>query len=107
MATKLIELEDGILMEVAAPDDEIEQISGGGVDQVNAHMDKIKPLLLKACQPIASVWSELNKDLYIDQVQVSLGLGFEAEGNVFITRAKGSANLNITLTMKPKPDNGG
>jgi hypothetical protein len=68
----------------------------------DATIDKIKPLILKACKPIAEVWKELNQDMHIEQAEVELGLGFEAEGNLYITKAKGNANLTVTLTLKPK-----
>jgi hypothetical protein len=30
-------------------------------------------------------------------------LGFEAQGNLYITKAKGNANLKVTLTLRPAP----
>lgn len=33
---------------------------------------------------------------------MELGLGFEAEGNLYITKAKGNANLLVRFTLKPK-----
>ena len=38
----------------------------------------------------------------IEQAEIQLGLSFEAEGNLYITKAKGNANLTIKLTLKPK-----
>lgn len=105
MASRLIELEDGTLVEVEVPENEARPISGGAADKIKeATIDKIKPILLKACKPIAEVWKELNKDLHIEQAEVELGLGFEAEGNLYITKAKGNANLVIRLTLTPKPE---
>lgn len=51
------------------------------------------------------MWKELNKELLVDAAEVELGLGFEAEGNLYITKAKGSANLVVRLTLKPAPAN--
>lgn len=45
MATKLIELEDGTLIEVDVAGEQIEQTAGGMADKVNATLDKIKPIL--------------------------------------------------------------
>ena len=102
MANKLIELADGTLVEVEVPENQAQPISGGAADKIkDATIDKIKPILLKACKPIAEVWRELNKDMYIEQAEVELGLGFEAEGNLYITKAKGNANLVVKLTLKP------
>ena len=102
MPSKLIELKDGLLIEAEVPEDEVRPISGGEADKVAGAMDSIKPILLKACQPIAEVWGELNKDMSVEQVDIELGLGFEAQGNLFITQAKGSANLKVKVTIKPK-----
>ena len=103
MASKLIELEDGALVEVEVPENKAQPISGGVADKIkDATIDRIKPIILKVCKPLSEVWKELNKDMYIEQAEVELGLGFEAEGNLYITKAKGNANLVVKLTLKPK-----
>ncbi len=102
MATKLIELEDGTFIEIEAPGDQIEQISGGSADRVESSIDKIKDILLKTCRPLTETWQELSKDMTIDQAEIELGLGFEAEGNLFVAKGKGNANLTVRLTLKPK-----
>ncbi|NOQ35651.1 MAG: hypothetical protein GQ569_07115 [Methylococcaceae bacterium] len=102
MASKLIELEEGILVEVDVPEDQLQQISGGTPDRVSNAIDAVKPILLKACKPIAEVWQELNKDMKIDEATVEIGLGFEAEGNIFIAKGKTNASLSISLKLKPK-----
>lgn len=102
MGTKLIQLDDGTLVEVQVPDDQAEQISGGFAERVDATFDKVKPLLIKACKPIAETWKELNQDVNIEQAEVEIGLGFEGEGNLYITRSVMSANLKVKLTLKPQ-----
>ncbi len=39
MATKLIELEDGTLVEIEVPGEQVQQISGGYADRVSATFD--------------------------------------------------------------------
>jgi len=103
VASKLIQLEDGALVEVEAPENKAQPISGGMADKIkDATIERIKPIILKVCKPLSEVWKELNKDMYIEQAEVELGLGFEAEGNLYITKAKGNANLVVKLTLKPK-----
>ncbi len=102
MATKLIELEDGTLIEVEVPEDEAQQISGGFADKVSASFDKIKPVLVKTCRPITEVWKEINKDMHIEQAEIELGLSFEGEGNLYVTKSKAGANLKIKLVLKPR-----
>ena len=102
MATKLIELNNGALVEVEVSEDQAREISGGLADKVETSFDKIKPLLLNLCRPFTETWKELNKEMNVDQVEVQLGLSFEGEGNLFVTKSKAGANLTVKLTLKPK-----
>jgi hypothetical protein len=108
MATKLIKLADGTLVEAEVPDNEAEQISWNLAKKVNESFDRIEPLLVKVCKPIASAWDELNTEVQIEQAEVELGLSFEGEGNLYVTKATAGANLKVKLTFKPKrPQNEG
>jgi hypothetical protein len=104
MASKLVELNNGILMEVAIPDNQLQQISGGGLEitQVNNSINAIETILLKACQPVANVFTELNKEMSVNEVEIEVGLGFEAEGNFFIAKGKTNASLTVRLKLTPK-----
>ncbi len=102
MATKLIELSDGLLVEVEADEEAVQQISAGSADRVERALDGAQILLKKAVQPVVSVWDELNRDLTIEKVEIQLALGLEAEGNLYIARGTGSANINFTLTVSPQ-----
>ncbi len=104
MTAQLIELEDGLLVEVDVPDDQVNQIAGGVPEQVGKAIDTVKPVLLKACRPMVSVWKELNQEMSIDNVEIELQLGFSAEGSVFLAKSKGSANLKVKLSISPKSD---
>ena len=103
MLTQLIELKDGLLVEVEAPPNEVPKpIAAGAAERVEGAMDAARALLLKAVQPVASVWDELNRDLTIEQVEIELALGFEAEGHLFLVKGTGNANIRFKLTVKPK-----
>ncbi len=103
MATKLIELEDGTLVEVEVlGGEQVQQISGGFADKVSATFDRVKPLLVKTCRPIVAACQELNEEISIDEAEVELGLSFEGEGNLYITKSKAGANLKIKLKFQPK-----
>jgi hypothetical protein len=102
MTTKLIQLEDGTLVEIEVPVDQAQPISGGFADRVNATFDKIQPLLVKTCRPIAAAWKEINQEMSIEQAEVELGLSFEAEGNLYVTKSAAGANLTVKLVLKPK-----
>ena len=102
MATKLIQLQDGTLVEIEVPGDQIEEIAGGFADRVNATFDKIQPILVKICRPITAAWKEISQEMHIDQAEIELGLSFEGEGNLYVTKSKAGANLTVKLVLKPK-----
>jgi Trypsin-co-occurring domain 1 len=101
MATKLIKLEDGTLIEVEVEEAEARQIAGSVADRVNSTFDKIQPILVKTCRPIMAAWKELNKEMEIEQAEVEIGFSFEGEGNIYITKAKASSNVKVKLVLKP------
>ena len=103
MSTRLIELEDGTLVEVQVPDEQVEQISGGFAKRVDATFAQSKPLIIKTCKPIAESWQILNQDVQVQKAEVEIGLSFEGEGNLYVTRSTASANLKIRLTLAPPP----
>ena len=102
MATKLLKLADGVLLEIESLPNDVQLISSKQADRVQESLENIKPILIKACKPIISAWNELSQDMNIEQAEVELGLGFEGEGNIYITKAKANANLTVKLTLKPK-----
>lgn len=101
MATKLIELGDGTLVEVEVSPDKAQPISGGFANQVNETFDKIRPTLIRTCRPIAAAWKEINQDMCIKQAEIELGFSFEGEGNLYVTKSKAGANLTVKLVLKP------
>jgi hypothetical protein len=103
MSTKLIKLQDGTLVEVDAADASPKEVSGEMAQKVGRSIDSLMPFLLKICKPLRSTWNELNKEMQIDEAEVELGVSFEAEGNLYVVKAKGNANLVIKLKMKPLP----
>ena len=106
MSKKLIELANGLLMEVDVPQSEIEMISGGSdmVEKVNKSMDTVKEMLIKSVEPITQAYEVLNQDIVLEKAEVEIGIGFSAEGNIFIAKGNASANLKVKLVLSPKGD---
>jgi hypothetical protein len=107
MAMKLIKLDNGLMMEVEVTQDEIEQISGGSgrdeiIDKVQNSMDTVETILKESVKPIVSAYETLNQDVVLEKAEVEIGIGFSAEGNIFIAKGKGSANLKVKLVLSPK-----
>ena len=101
MSTKLIQLQDGVFVEVEVPATQARQLSGSFADKVNANIDKIKPILTSVARPILATWNEINQNVLVEQAEVELGLSFEGEGNLYITKSKVAANITIKLVLKP------
>lgn len=99
MATRLIRLADGTLVEAEVSESDARPISGGAAEKVAASFEKIEPVLVSVCKPVARAWHAIGDGLHVDSVQIELGLSFEGEGNVFVSRAKAGANLVVTLTV--------
>jgi hypothetical protein len=102
MASRLIKLEDGTLVEVQVAGDEVQQIAGGLAEKVDATLNKIKPVLLKTCQPIVAAVKDLREDVDLEQVEVEVGLSFDIEGNIYVTKANFGANVLVRITLKNK-----
>ena len=102
MASKLIKLEDGTLVQVEVTGKEVQQIAGGLAEKVDATINKIKPVLLKTCQPIVAAVKDLREEVDLEQVEVEVGLSFDIEGNIYITKTKFGANVLVRMTLKNK-----
>jgi Ni2+-binding GTPase involved in maturation of urease and hydrogenase len=102
MNSKLIKLEDETLIEVETSDDELREVSAKDASWVASSMDKIRPILLKACHPIAMMFQEIDQEMQIEQAEVEIGFSFESEGNLYITKATATSNLKVKLTLKPR-----
>jgi len=104
MAQKLIELDNGLMMEVDIPQREIEMISGGGdmVERVNGSLSMVETILKKSVEPIVNVYDAINQKIMVESAVVEIGIGFSAEGNIFIAKGEASANLKVKLVLKPK-----
>jgi hypothetical protein len=101
MSSQLIQLQDGVFVEVEVPAARSRQLSGSFADKVNANIDKIKPILTKITQPILETWNEINQEMLVEQAEVELGLSFDIEGNLYITKATVTSNITIRLVLKP------
>jgi len=100
MASRLIKLDDGTLVEVEVAGDEVQQIAGGLAEKVDATMNKIKPILLRTCQPIVAAVKDLREEVDLEQVEVEVGLSFDVEGNIYVAKANFGANVLVRMTLK-------
>ncbi|CAA6803586.1 MAG: Unknown protein [uncultured Sulfurovum sp.] len=104
MSKKLIELENGLLMEVEVPESDIEMISGGDdlINKVESSMGTVEHMLIQSIQPVINTYNALNQEVILEKAEVEIGIGFSAEGNVFVAKGSASANLKVKLVLSPK-----
>ena len=95
----IIKLQDGLRIQAEITD---YQVSSPG-KEVQTTIDAVRPLLVKAVEPVVSAWTELSKTANLEKAEIELSFGIESSGNFFIASAKGSASLKVTLTISRKP----
>jgi hypothetical protein len=95
--SEIITLDDNIRVEAEITDTRVASPDG----KVAQTLEAVKPVLLKAVQPVIAAWKELNKDMTVAKAEIEIGFGFEASGNVFVASSKGNVNLKVTLTLEP------
>lgn len=101
MATTLIQLADGILVEVDVSDDQARPISGGVARRVTATLEKAIPILAEVGRSVAEVSATAFQGGNVCQAEVELGLSFEAEGKLYIARSQAAANLVVRMSIRP------
>ncbi|NES85660.1 MAG: hypothetical protein F6K10_32025 [Moorea sp. SIO2B7] len=102
MRNQLIQLQDGIYVEVEVSGDEPLPANAGTATAVKSSINIINPILVHISNEIAKTFSEIDENVNIDQAEIDLGFNFEATGNVYITKAKAASALRVKLTLKPR-----
>jgi hypothetical protein len=97
----LLQLEDGTLVEAWAPGAHTERISGGLARIVASGMDRLAPAVVAAARSVLTACDALSNERKVEELELELGLGFEAEGNVYVTRSMATANVVVRLKFRP------
>lgn len=97
--TKVISLPDGLNVEVDVEEGR-HAVSTVG-DLATRGWNQVESIVRHVTGPFVNVYKDLAKEASISEIQMSIGLAFEAEGGIFIVKSKGSANLELTIKLKP------
>lgn len=100
MHSRLIELADGIYVEVTAASGEPEEVSGRLAKKVDASLDKLVPVLNRLCAIAGQVLTSEGNGPRPDSAEVEFGIGFEGEGDLYLAKLRTSANVIIRLSIK-------
>lgn len=96
---KIIKLKDDIEVEVEVNEVQAHEISDDGV--VESSIDKVQSLLTKVMLPISNTYKELDKEVCVGEVKVSIGVKIGVEGNFILAKSTAGANIQVEMTMRP------
>lgn len=100
MSSKLMKFKDtNVLFEVETVGGQPQEMSKGKAKSVDNTLDKAFGLVKDVAEPFVNTWEELSKDSSINEAEVEISLGFEAEGNFFIAKSKASTSIKVTLKL--------
>ncbi len=108
MATELVQIENGFLIEVeeSKPSNKPRPFSSGkDTRAIENRLSEAKEIIVKAVSNIIPAWDELAGKVKVESAEIEMGLGFEANGNIFIVQGKAKANLSIKLKISPNSGN--
>lgn len=99
----LIRLQDGSLVEVELPEYKRSSLeySSYSATPVSSGLDKLRTALSRIAMPIAQAATEVGEKTKTEaSVEVEIGMGFDAEGRVYITKDKVGSNLNVKFSFR-------
>lgn len=96
--TKIVQIEEGFLIEAEIVSSRVSSISG----PISKTLDSIRPMLKRVVQPVAQTWDELSSEVVLEKVELEVGFGIESSGNFFVASSKGNVNLKIKLIISRK-----
>jgi Trypsin-co-occurring domain 1 len=112
MATRFLELKDGVIVEIGSPGEAREEMHTSSAERVDTTMEMVATMLDRILRPIGDAFAGLHEALdvpvAVDAAEVKLGLSFSAEGNLFVAKSKAEGTLSVRVTFKPvKPGSAG
>lgn len=95
---ELIRYENGVTIEVAGPADRSIPVKESAVEKVNASFDRVLSML----DPVMASFSRMfeTSATQLAEAEIKIGVGFSAEGSIFVTKATAEANIEIALKFK-------
>lgn len=100
-SSQLIQLEDGTLIEVASSEYDSRPISSGFAMQVDGSLNKIAPMIERACRPVLSALGEVRSgEGEISKAEIEIGFNLEPEGNVYIAQVANDASIKVKLIVE-------
>ncbi len=103
MPKKLIELEEGIIVQVTAPEDEVRRVArrkGGEIDKIEKAYETVKDVIIKGIKPLTETWRHINEEMKAESAEVEFGVSFTGKGSVYLVESTAQASLKLKVTWK-------
>jgi hypothetical protein len=108
MATRFLELDDGVIVEIGGPDDAREEMHTSTAERVDTTMEIVGTMLRRILAPIGDAFNGLQQSLAVpielSEAEVEIGLSFSAEGNLFVAKSKAEGTLHVKVSFRPAGD---
>jgi tetrahydromethanopterin S-methyltransferase subunit G len=99
--TKLLEFEeDGVLVAVPTPGDEIEAV--GRLDETIERIDKSVAEVFDMVGKVARDFYGTLKTAPVETAEVELGLQVTGKGRLYVVESEAQAAIKVKLTLKPQ-----
>ncbi len=103
MERQFIELEDGIIVQVTVPEDEVRRVGRGGpreITKVGKAFDAVKDLIVKGCKPLTETWELVNQEMKAESAEVEFGISFTGKGSVCLVESSAQASLKVKIKWR-------
>jgi hypothetical protein len=104
MTTKFLELDDDVLVEIAAPAELRDEMHSSTAEHVSTTMEMVAAKIGDIVRPLGDsfthLYDALDVPVAVDSAEVELGVSFSAEGQVFIAKAKAEGTLKVKVVFK-------
>jgi hypothetical protein len=99
---KIIELNDGLEVEVELSENQAREISFN--QKINSSIEDISGLLSKVIKPISNTFKELNKQVELSETKVTLGVKIGVEGGFILAKSTAEAHIQVEMVLRESND---
>lgn len=96
---KIINLKDGICVEVEIDDQQAKEISFQN-NTVSTSIEEVNDFLIKIIRPISDTYKSLIQDVNISETKVTLGVKIGVEGGFILAKSTAEAHIQVEMTIR-------
>lgn len=103
---ELVGTQDGVLVQVEDLDPDGAALASSRGNKLELAYSELSDFARKVASPLVSVWAELNRDLYLREMEVTLSVGIAAKGGFFLAQGEASGSIGLKLLFTAPPSVG-